>query len=163
MSEHAALAADDLVDVRVLRLPVPLWERSQEHSDSLMREFALIASDAVAHPGGDHVPARLLRLVQSLNGSYSGFTGEQEAALQRAAERGEPEVDLDYRVPRSASGAAAELGRLLDEADEYCLQGRHLLTLATPPEELRFRRWFLAQFVDQPAGRAPVAWPDYDG
>jgi hypothetical protein len=26
---------------------------------------------------------------------------------------------------------------------------------------VRFRRWFLAQFVDQIAGDPPVAWPDW--
>ena len=52
---------------------------------------------------------------------------------------------------------------MLDEADEYCRRGDHLLTLATPPEELRFRRWFISEFVDQVNGAPPTPWPDVAG
>ncbi len=156
----APAPSDDLVEVQVLRLPVAIWSRAQEHSDALMREFALIASDA-RDSSDVHVPARLLQLVEQLNAGYSGFTGEQEAQLYAAAEAGTPEIDLHYRVPASAGDGARALGELLDEADAYCREGQHLLTLATPPELVRLRRWFLAQFVDQPAGKPAVAWPDY--
>jgi hypothetical protein len=50
---------------------------------------------------------------------------------------------------------------MLDEADEYCRQGKHLLTLASDDELVRFRWWFLDQIIDQAAGKPPVAWPDY--
>ena len=50
---------------------------------------------------------------------------------------------------------------MLDEADAYCREGAHLLTVATPPEELRFRRWFISEFVVQVGGAAPTPWPDY--
>jgi hypothetical protein len=50
---------------------------------------------------------------------------------------------------------------MLDEADEYCRRGEHLLTLETPPELVRFRRWYLQEFVNQIAGAAPEPWPDY--
>jgi len=156
-----AAGAPQVVDVHLLRLPVPVRERAQEHSEALMREFALIASEARDDPSGDHVPARLLRLVESLNQAYAGFTGEQEAQLHAAAERGDAEIDLHYRVPPAAAGAAGELGRLLEEADEYCRAGRHLLTLATPEESVRLRDWFLGEFEGQAQGRHPVAWPDY--
>jgi hypothetical protein len=152
---------DDLVDVAVLRLPVQVWLRAQEQSDALMREFALIAGEAAGPAGEHHVPKRLLDLVQQLNAGYSAFTQEQERQLDAAANEGREQIDLHYRVPRAAGPAALELGRLLDLADEYCREGRHLLTLAAPEELVRFRWWFLEQFVDQAAGRPAVAWPDY--
>ena len=154
------MTAPELVEVVVRRLPVEVWSRSQEHSDALMREFALIASDARSD-GGSHVPVRLLELVERLNAGYAGFTGEQEAQLAQAADEGRAEIDLHYRVPRGVGAAAQELGRLLDEADAYCRAGQHLLTLATPEELVRFRWWFLDQFAAQEAGRPPVAWPDH--
>jgi hypothetical protein len=132
-------ADEELIDVRLLRLPLDVWSRAQEHSDALMREFALIASDAVSDPEGAHVPRRLLDLVRDLNAGYAGFTGEQEAQLYAAAEAGEAEIDLHYRVPRSAAAAAPGLGLLLDEADEYCRRGQHLLTMATAEDLVRFR------------------------
>lgn len=154
---------DELADIEIRGLPLPVWARAQEHSDALMREFALIASEAHSDPDGQHVPARLLQLVEKLNASYAGFTGEQEAQLHAASEAGEPELDLHYRVPRSVGPAAEELGRLLEEADEYCRSGQHLLTLATPEEAVRLRRWFLSEFSAQARGAAPVAWADYAG
>ena len=156
-------AADDLVDVHVVRLPVSVWARAQEQSDALIREFALISSEVLNASSGHHVPSRLLTLVQELTAGYSGFTGDQEAELYAAADRGVEEIDLHYRVPRAAGPAAQALGRLLDEADEYCRAGQHLLTLASSDELVRFRWWFLDQFVDQPAGAPPVAWSDYAG
>ena len=50
---------------------------------------------------------------------------------------------------------------MLDEADRYCRQGRHLLTLATPDDLLAYRRWYLREIAEQLAGAAPVPWPVY--
>ena len=147
---------DGLVEVRLLRLPLPVWQRTQEHVDGLLREFALIAQDDEARAS---TPGRLLDLVQRVTAGYGGFSAAQRAAMEEALQRGEEEIDLTYRIPPAAAGAAQQLGDMLDEADEYCRRGDHLLTLATPPEELRFRRWFISEFVDQLAGAAPTPWP----
>ncbi len=50
---------------------------------------------------------------------------------------------------------------MLDEADAYCRQGSHLLTLQTPPDQRAFRTWFLAEFLSQLAGGPPTPWPEY--
>ena len=46
---------------------------------------------------------------------------------------------------------------MIDEADDYCRQGEHLLTLASPPDCIAYREWYLGQVVGQlgrrPAGR----------
>lgn len=126
--------------------------------DGLLREFALIAQDDEARAA---TPGRLLALVQQVTAGFGGFSEAQRRAMEEALERGEAEIDLTYRVPPAVAGAAQQLGDMLDEADQYCLRGDHLLTLATPEEELRFRRWFISEFVDQLAGAAPTAWPDY--
>jgi hypothetical protein len=158
----AAGSDGDLVTVEIRGLPVVLQSRLQEHVDELTREFTLM-SERVRQRGGDDggLPARLVELVTTLTGSYSSFTEEQERELAAAALAGRASLDLTYRLPRSASDAAAELGALLAEADEYCRGGQHLLTLATPPDLARFRDWFLGQFVDQVSGRPPVSWPDH--
>jgi hypothetical protein len=146
-----------LVTIRIVGMPVPVHLRASEHGDELMREFALIAastSDAVG------VPVRLTALVEALRGRFSGFTLQPEAALAEAAARGAHTIDLEYRLPSEAIDAAAELGAMLDEADEFCRTG-DLLTLATPPEALAYRRWFLGEFARQAAGEAPMAWSDY--
>jgi hypothetical protein len=151
------VSTEELVEVQLLRLPLPVWQRTQEHVDGLLREFALIAQDPEAQGA---TPGRLLDLVKQLSAGYGGFSVEQRRAMEAALERNESEIDLTYQLPPAAAAAAQQLGDMLDEADEYCRRGDHLLTLATPPEELRFRRWFISEFVDQVNGAPPTPWPD---
>ncbi|MEA2685290.1 MAG: hypothetical protein QOE93_485, partial [Actinomycetota bacterium] len=46
MSEPVASAGptNELVRVRIVGLPLAVWQRASEHGDELMREFALIAA-----------------------------------------------------------------------------------------------------------------------
>lgn len=149
---NAAGADPHLIGVRIVGLPVGVYGRASEHNDELLREFALIHED-----GSDHVPARLLALIDELNARFGGFTEAPTQALQEALNRGDREVDLRYDVPPEASEAVRRLGSLLDEADEFCRSG-DLLTLATLPESLAFRRWFLEEFDRQIHGRPPRSW-----
>ena len=161
MSPHRLRPPDfsELVDVHLLEVPVDVWARTQEHTDELLREFALMSSDPAA--SGD-VPVRLTKLIEVLTATYSGVGSEQEAQLYAASEAGQAQIDdLAFRVPLATSEACIVLGETLDAADVYCQEGQHLLTLATPEELQRFRRWYLGQFVDQIAGAAPVPWSAY--
>ena len=152
---------DEVVDVRLLQLPVEVWARTQEHTDELLREFALMSADPESAPD---VPVRLTQLIEVLTATYSGVSTEQEAEMYAASEAGRPEIaELVFTVPRAAAEACVVLGETLDQADEFCRAGRHLLTLSTPPELQRFRRWYLSEFVDQIGGAQPVPWPDYAG
>lgn len=153
----------DLAHVHVRGMPVELWRQSQEHSDELVREFMLISSNA--RPDGDdpHVPQQLLTLIDELTKRFSGFGEDNERRLLAAAADGVPSIDLDYEFPVEVGPAARELGDMLDMADEFCRRGDLLLTLATPPEQVRFRRWFLDELVRQIEGQQPIPWPDYRG
>jgi hypothetical protein len=149
--------AGELVEVRLLRLPLQVWQRTQEHVDGLLREFALIAQDEEAKAA---TPGRLLALVQHLTAGFGSFSESQRMEMEEALAHGDTEIDLTYYVPPAAAPAAQQLGDMLDEADEYCRRGDHLLTLATPEEELRFRHWFISEFVDQLGGAPPTPWPE---
>jgi len=152
------VTADGLVEVHLVRFPLGLWQRSQEHVDELLREFALMTeSRGQRQPS---VPRRLLDLVADLTTTYAGMATSTEQKRDDAIERGETEIDLVYSVPAGIGGVIRHLGDMLDEADEYCHQGDHLLTLQTPPDQLRFRRWFLEEFLAQLEGRPPTPWPD---
>ena len=148
----------DLVEVRLVALPLDVWQRTQEHVDDLLREFTLVAQDEEARAS---VPGRLLALIEELTAGYGQFSVEQRAQMEAAVARGERAIDLVYRVPPAAAPAAQQLGDMLDEADEYCRRGDHLLTLAPPPDEVRFRRWFISEFVDQVGGAPPTPWPQH--
>ncbi|MDQ6725084.1 MAG: hypothetical protein M3066_02775 [Actinomycetota bacterium] len=146
-----------LVEVRLVRFPLRVWERSQEHVDELLREFALIAESEGERPS---VPRRLLALIAELTKTYAGIASSTERHRDDAIARGETVTDLVYHVPPGVSEAIHHLGEMLDQADEYCQQGSHLLTLQTPPDQLAFRRWFLDEFSAQLAGAPPTPWPD---
>jgi hypothetical protein len=149
--------ADALVEVRLLALPLAAYKRAAEHNDELLREFALIKGSE-PEPRSP-VPARLLALIDELTARYRPFTATPSAARDEAMARGEAQVDLVYRVPPDAKQACLQLGTLLDEADEFCRAGEGLLTLATPPDALAFRRWFLGEFVRQIDGTPPTPFP----
>lgn len=154
-------AADQLVEVELLQLPVPLWSMSQQLFDELMREFALASAQA-DDDQEHHLPGRLTRLIDDLTARFGAGTTAQEEELHAAAAAGLPVIErLVYTVPAAAGPASLELGGMLDAVDEYCQEGQHLLTLAAPDDVVAFRRWFLGAFVTQTAGAAPVSWPDF--
>jgi hypothetical protein len=153
----------ELVDVEIRRIPVPIWSRTQEHIDELLREFTLIAARLKEQSGPSDVPVRLIELVEKLTSQYGGLNTDQENRLADAADAGVAELDLVYHVPPDAVGASRELQEMLDQADAYCREGDHLLTLASPPELARFRRWFLDEFINQATGAPAVPYPDYRG
>lgn len=149
--------SEDVVEVRILSLPIPVLQVAREHGDGLLREFTLIE---LGEGDATGVPERLVALGEELRERFSGFTAATDAQLAEAEAAGAGQVDLVYRLPPDAAEASERLGTLLDEADEYCRSGE-LLTLVTPPEALAFRRWFLGEFVRQIGGEAPRSWPEW--
>ncbi len=156
-------AAQQLHTVRMLQLPVQLWAASQEHHDELLREFALMSAGLEGRQGqAQPVPVRLLRLVEELTATYGRTSEEQETRLFAAAARGDEVMEvLEFALPEAAGPACVQLEQLLDEADDYCSAGHHLLTLATPDEIRRFRSWYLGQVRDQLRGAPAVPWPEH--
>jgi hypothetical protein len=150
---------DGLIDVQLLGMPLALYRQASEHNDDLRREFALIHSRG---PDQASVPARLLLLIDELGERFAVFTAEPNAALHDALARGDDRIDLGYRMPPQAKEAFVTLGALLDEADDYCRTGGSLLTMATPPGPLAFRRWVFGEFVAQLEGGEPTTWDRFD-
>ncbi|MBK5307864.1 MAG: hypothetical protein JJD92_14360 [Frankiaceae bacterium] len=154
--------ADGLFEAHLLQIPVRVWARSQEHHDALMREFALMSVPTDDEEWSRHVPTRLTQLIGTLTADFEGVSTVQEQQLFAACEAGVEVIDdLVYRLPVAAVPASKALGQMLDETDEYCRQGQHLLTLAADEELVRFRWWYLQQFIDQADGKPAVPWPAY--
>jgi hypothetical protein len=151
------LTEPELVVVRLLGLSVPAFQHSSEHHDELFREFRLIL--AREQSPGHTVPARLLELIDELDGRFSNFTAGTQQELDDAVAAGAESIDLLFRVPVEVKAACQRLLELLAEADTYCRHG-DLLTLAPPPEAVRFRDWYLEEFVSQVDGNPPVPWPE---
>jgi len=145
--------------IRLVGLPVALWSKAQETGAELVREFTLIAlGDA---PDGHDLPQRLVALLHQLTTTYGDLGEAQTALLQRAALAGIETLDeLVYDVPPSAASAAVELALMLDECDDYCKAGKHLLTLAAEPDVKAFRWWFLGEVRAQASGEPPTSWAE---
>lgn len=148
--------AHELVEVQLRDLPIRIFSRAQEHSDGLMREFSLIAGGEAS----DAVPDRVLRLADRLEQQYGDYTAGYERTIEQARDRDEEFVTVSVEVPTGARAAALEFAKMLAEADEYCRRG-DLLSLVPPPDVLRFRNWYLEQFVTQIDGQPPVSWTEY--
>jgi hypothetical protein len=159
-------SSTDLRTVQVLRIPMAVSARSTQHFDELMREFALITLDTGRErettDSTRPVPERLLALVNELTDQFAAFTAAATAQREEAAARGDTEIDLTYHMPPSTTDAVRQLNALLEEVDDFCGSGQHLITLATPPESLAFRQWYFDQFLAQMEhDLPPVPWPDY--
>jgi hypothetical protein len=166
MTEPPGTSDPALAEVHLIGLPVPVWAKAQEHADELIREFTLIAGQLHDHhrhhPDAVPVPVRLVELVEALTARYGSLSVAQEARLAAAAASGHAEIDdMVFHVPPEAAEAARQLAAMLDEVDNYCRAGQHLLALATPTEQIAFRNWYLGQFIRQIAGHPPTPWTDY--
>ena len=111
-----------------------------------MREFELIRqSDAAAEKCqyGSSISST------SCRPASPQFAEQPRALVEAALESGGRPVDLVYEVPQDINEACKRLLDLLDEADDYCLAGEHLVTLASPPAVRAYREWFLREFIEQ--------------
>lgn len=148
-------ARDDLVEVRLIGVPLDHHRDSAEHLDELRREFRLLE----VQQAEDHdVPRRLLQLITRLEDRFATLVDSTGDDLDDAMDAGAATADLVYRVPPAAKAAVEALDALLDEADVFCRSGDTLLTLQTPPHALAYRKWYLGQFTAQLAGETPTPW-----
>jgi hypothetical protein len=144
---------DEMVTVQLLQAPLLLWQRTAEHHDELMRELALLALS----PPRPELPSRLLELVDVLGRRYGAAGSRPDAERDAGVAAGLDRLDLSFVVPRSSGAAAQRMRTLLEEVERYC--GSDLLTVAQPPVQVDFARWYSDQFVDQCAGAGPAPWP----
>jgi hypothetical protein len=147
---------DALHEVRLLSLPVQVLAMSREQHDELMREFAMLALDE--NLSAEHVPARLLELVDVLGRRYGAVSARPDEEIDAAIARGDKSIDLVYHVPAHVTEAADALEKLMTEADAFC-RDRQMLALARTPLQERFARWYLDQFRHQIAGLPPDPLP----
>jgi len=150
-----------LVQVHLLQLPVPLAGKARQHFEGLQREFALIAAGEAGGESQHHAPARLTQLMETLTTQFAGVNSAADQRLEAAIEAGLETIDDHVlELPPEAAPASQAVGDMIDEADDYCRQGQHLLTLASPPDCVAYRGWYLGQVIDQLAGKPPIPWPD---
>ncbi len=126
-----------------------------------MREFALVHAGA-SNADGPEVPRRLMDMVDALTTRFAGLDDQAGQRLEDAIDHGDELIEDHVMVlPPEAGPASRALADMLDEADVYCREGRYLLWLATPPDLVAYRRWYLGEVAGQLAGAQPTPWPRY--
>lgn len=143
--------------VALVDFPLQLGMRARQHRESLLREFAIIAT-----AGGDEadVPKRLLEISRLHDERYSGMNPEADDAVDAAIARGEEYITIVVHVPEQIKEDTLDLAPVLLEVDAYCRTG-DLLTLAPSDEVRRYWVWFLLEFVRQMNGEQPCSWHDF--
>lgn len=147
-------SGEGLMEIELRGVPLRSFFGFQMHYRELRREVRLLA---LAHES-DYPLAKTL---SDLFGAMDRQLSEGIGAYQIDAAIRSRRNTTDLRVAIATDGAET-VGRfleLLDLADTFCREER-LLSLARSPEQRRFQRWFLGEFVRQQAGEAPLAWHD---
>jgi len=151
--------SDEVVHVRLPRVPVRVWQRASAHQDAIKREFEIIMADLPKNS----VPHQLAGLIAEFDDRFGGVADPTWEDMYAAAERGDEEVTLVFEVPTAVADAAARLLQMLDRVDAFCLEGEDLLSLTTPPDLVSFRRWFLGEFIRQiDKGLPPRNWSEWE-
>lgn len=144
---------DAPVRVRLVDLPVALYERFRRRYYELGRELRLLS---LAH--GKSYP-----IAQELADVF--LEAEQEHRLTRGLDEfyallasGAEKITAELLVPPTAPAVLLRLLDTLERADDFCREQR-LLVLAATPEEAALQRWFFHEFARQAAGEEPRPWP----
>jgi hypothetical protein len=140
--------------VALVDLPVRLWDQARQHSDALLREFAFIVLEG---RGDTDIARRLLEIAATSDARYADLNPEAEALVEAALAEGRSTLTVEVHVPPDFKDHILAALPVLMEVDAYCASG-DLLALATPPELQAYWAWFLAEFVRQISGMAPVPW-----
>lgn len=142
-----------MVRIRLLDLPVQVFEQFRRRYRELRRELRLLS---LAH-GDDYPVARDFTEV-SARAERERRQIQGLEKLDEAVDAGLVRVDLDYRVPPSTPNTMERLQVLLDKADKFCREQR-LLVLSASPQQQALQRWYFSEFARQAAGEPPHPWP----
>lgn len=147
----------NLVEIRLVGLPLKIHQSALQHSDEVMREFSHLLEGEAA----SHAPGRLIVLDRILQERYRSFTEGANAELDSAIEQGQDTCDITIQIPDDAGPAAIEMAELWDEVDRYCEAGEYLLALRSEPAVAAYRRWILEEFAHQASGSPPRSWSQW--
>jgi hypothetical protein len=146
-------SADEMrIDIR--GVPLRSFVEFQRHYRELRREVRLLA---LAHEAEYPLAKDLSDLFGSLERDLREGIGASQ--IDQALQSGAATTELHVAMPRQSAATIGRFIELLDLADAFCREER-LLSLARTPEQQRFQRWFLNEFVRQEKGEAPLAWQD---
>lgn len=146
----------DELRIDIQAVPLRTFVEFQRHYRELRREVRLLA---LAHEQEYPLAKDLSDLFGSLDRDLREGIGADQ--IEQALRSGVASTDLHVAMPRQSAATIGRFIELLDLADAFCREER-LLSLARTPEQQRFQRWFLSEFVRQESGASPVPWSGVD-
>lgn len=144
----------DELRIDIHGVPLRTFVEFQRHYRELRREVRLLA---LAHEHEYPLAKDLSDLFGTLERDLREGIGADQ--IEQALQSGAATADLHVAMPRQSAATIGRFIELLDLADAFCREER-LLSLARTPEQQRFQRWFLSEFVRQEGGGGPIAWRD---
>lgn len=145
-----------VVGEAVLRdYPLRLWAQQQEHTEELLREFALllIGEQTLDHPA----PARLVALAEMFASRFGPLLDQLNATRQAALDAGRDRMDSAVPLVAGTAELMADVRQVLEDVDDFCRRGR-LLSLERPPEQVALFAWTHAELLAQLDGADPTPW-----
>jgi anti-sigma regulatory factor (Ser/Thr protein kinase) len=125
-------------------IPTDFLLEAKAHIDSLIREFALVASGAAT--GAAEIPLELTSLIARVTRNFAEARQSIKEQAVAARQRKQPRTELVLRLPLSAADAGLEYLAAVDEVDAYC-RAAQMLTLESPPDHRIFRHWYVEELV----------------
>lgn len=144
----------DEMRIAILGVPLRMFVEFQRHHRELRREVRLLA---LAHETDYPLAKDLSDLFGALDRDLREGIGADQ--IDQAVASGAATADLQVAMPRQTAATIGRFIELLDLADEFCREKR-LLSLARTPDQQRFQRWFLSEFVRQEQGSPARPWQD---
>ena len=136
----------ETVVVRLVGVSTSHMLRARGQIADLTREMHLLLAGEQA--GGRPVPAALAGAVAALEFDWGPEVQHLRQQVTWAVAHGEPEIDVELRLPASFADAVERWSQALEAADALSRAGR-LLTRPTTPQDVAFRRWWLGSIAAQ--------------
>ena len=146
------VSREQMLEIRLLGMPVELFSHLRRHFNELGRELRLLA---LSEP--DRFPLAVEFSELFLQVEYERRQVAGLDVLDRAMDEGGGSVDLTYLTPPTAPATMGRLREVIDLVHAQ-LSGRVLLSVPPPPELLALEDWYLGEFVRQGAGEEPTRW-----
>ena len=144
----------DEMRISILGVPLRMYIEFQRHYRELRREVRLLS---LAHETDYPLAKDLSDLFGSLDRDLREGIGADQ--IEQALATGAATADVRVAMPHATAATIGRFIELLDLADAFCREKR-LLSLARTPDQQRFQRWFLSEFVRQERGEDALAWQD---
>jgi len=137
------------------RFPLRVWQRQQQYTNDLIREFQLLTlGDQTLRHG---VPGRLLDVAADFVVKYGTYSEAIMAEREAALARGEIAIDATIPLLSNTPELVGSVRTLLGEVDAFCRQGA-LLTLSVPGDVAALREWTMTEMLRQYQGQDPEPW-----